>query len=116
MTAAKKGVKVLKKPARKGGSTKTNVTGERSRLVPCTNDTVKSTDKVTIGVGSQFGANAAHRNKGQPRPNSPDRNMSLSRRLSRKILKGSPLKSPIVASKLDFSDSTQANSLDNQKH
>lgn len=108
MTAAKKGVKVLKKKtAVKGGSTKIHLPG-KSGLAPIKNDTAEPTDKVAIAVRSEFGAHAAHRNKGQPRPKSPDRNMSLSRRLSRKILKGSPLKSPIVASKLDFSDTTQA--------
>lgn len=108
MTAAKKGVKVLKKKiAVKGATTKTH-------LVPSTNDTTESTDRVAIAVGSQFGANAAHRNKGQQRPKSPVGNMTLSRRLSQKILKGSPLKSPIVASKLDFSDTTQAKPAVNQ--
>jgi len=109
MTAAKKGVKVLKKKtAVKGGSAKIHLPGKSGLAIK--NDTAEPTDKVAIAVRSEFGAHAAHRNKGQPRPKSPDRNMSLSRRLSRKILKGSPLKSPIVASKLDFSDTTQAKS------
>lgn len=50
----------------------------------------------TVADGSQFGAHGAHRNKGKLQPKSPlGTNMSLSRRLSRKIIQGSPLRSPM---------------------
>jgi len=46
--------------------------------------------------GGQFGHHGAHRNIGKVRPKSPPgANMSLSRRLSRKIILGSPLRSPM---------------------
>ena len=55
-------------------------------------------------VGFKFGEVAGHRNRGRKRPNSPaGKPMVLSRRLSRKIMKASPLRSPIVALELDFS-------------
>jgi len=58
----------------------------------------------TIKVVREFGKYGYHKNKGRPWPRSPPGNhMSLSRRLSRQILKGSPIGSPIVAAKLDFS-------------
>jgi hypothetical protein len=49
---------------------------------------------VAANVG-QF-EHGAHRNMGKVRPKSPPgANMSLSRRLSRKIILGSPLRSPM---------------------
>lgn len=55
-------------------------------------------------VAFKFGEVAGHRNRGRKRPNSPaGQPMVLSRRLSRKIMKASPLRSPIVAQELDFS-------------
>jgi hypothetical protein len=88
-------------------------------------------------INQQFGAHGAHQNRGKLRPKSPfGANMSLSRRLSRRIIQGSPLRSPMwvrlsvrrvnhycvaskavaifsrltisTASKLDFTSITQA--------
>jgi len=50
---------------------------------------------VAANVG-EFGHGGAHQNMGKVRPKSPPgANMSLSRRLSRKIILGSPLRSPM---------------------
>jgi hypothetical protein len=58
----------------------------------------------TIKVAREFGQYGYHKNKGKIYPRTPPGNhMTLSRRLSRQILKGSPIGSPIVAAKLDFS-------------
>ncbi len=47
-------------------------------------------------INQQFGAHGAHQNRGKLRPKSPfGANMSLSRRLSRRIIQGSPLRSPM---------------------
>jgi len=54
--------------------------------------------KNTIGdiAGFKFGAYAGHRNQGRIRSRSPaGKAMVLSRRLSRRIVKGSPLRSPM---------------------
>ena len=56
-----------------------------------------NTAGVAANVGEgQFGGYAVHRDMGKVRPKSPPgANMSLSRRLSRKIIQGSPLRSPM---------------------
>ena len=63
----------------------------------------KKATKKTVNFGAQ---GAAHKNKGVARRKSPKgKPMVLSRRLSRRIMKGTPMKSPIVACKLDFASS-----------
>mmetsp|Transcript_29256 Transcript_29256/g.60980 ORF Transcript_29256/g.60980 Transcript_29256/m.60980 type:complete len:180 (+) Transcript_29256:183-722(+) len=66
-------------------------------------DKVFGNKKKAVAEG-KFGAGAGHQNKGCVHSKSPaGRPMVLSRRLSRKITRGSPLGSPIVACQLDFS-------------
>lgn len=56
--------------------------------------------------GFKFGAGAGHIRRGVIRSKSPEgKTMVLSRRLSRRIMKGSPLRSPICACQLNFSSS-----------
>ena len=65
--------------------------------------------KSTLGAGANFGADGGHKNAGRKRNKSPKgRQMVLSRRLSRRILKGTPLRSPITAYKLDFASAKKA--------
>mmetsp|Transcript_10062 Transcript_10062/g.18097 ORF Transcript_10062/g.18097 Transcript_10062/m.18097 type:complete len:190 (+) Transcript_10062:156-725(+) len=60
--------------------------------------------KNTIAGGFKFGDYGGHQGHGGIRSKSPaGRPMVLSRRLSRRITRGSPLRSPIVACQLDFS-------------
>ncbi len=96
-----------KKRAGKGGATKakatrrgTNIDGANLRIPRKTTmaeEAHGTVDGATTEYGrSQFGAYGAHPNKGRIRPRSPKgANMCLSRRLSRKIIQGSPLRSPM---------------------
>lgn len=95
-----------KKRAGKGGATKakathgTSIDGANFRIPRKTTmakEAHGTADGATTEHGrSQFGAYGAHPNKGRIPPRSPKgANMSLSRRLSRKIIQGSPLRSPM---------------------
>ena len=105
-----------RKKAEANASTKDNDARNKENKVPRKKTEQKKPSKIprkdTINEigGQKFGrAAAAHKNKGKVRTKSPKGGpMVLSRRLSRRILKGSPLRSPITACALDFTSAKKA--------
>lgn len=89
---------------------KAPVKGKTESKIPRKVAPAKAKHTINEIGGQQFGrAAAAHKNKGKVRTKSPKGGpMVLSRRLSRRILKGSPLRSPITACALDFASAKKA--------
>ena len=89
---------------------KAPVKGKTESKIPRKVAPAKAKHTINEIGGQKFGrAAAAHKNKGKVRTKSPKGGpMVLSRRLSRRILKGSPLRSPITACALDFASAKKA--------
>ena len=103
---------IKKKPAKENNKSSNNK-GKTEQQIP---QKKSNNSKSVICAGGakaqatsvKFGVDGCHKHKGRHFVKSPKgAPMVLSRRLSRRIMKASPLRSPIVACTLNFADSAK---------